>query len=201
MRKIILLCLVSISSHLMAQKSFFGVDAGVNVANQRVYTDFGPNLKSTGFYKNTLKPTFGIFYEYGFSKILAVRANLQYMGLGYTGSTSNINHVDINYLTIPLVLKYLANEHLSLTAGTYVSFTLGGTKIKNQDITKTYHKNDFGFSIGAEHDIYKNFSLSVNYIIGTKNIWLDDQGGTYKYTNRAIQFTLIYKFKKPVSTK
>ena len=185
----------------MAQKSFFGLNAGVNVANQRVHTDFGPNFKSTEFYANGLKPTYGIFYEFGFSKTLAVRANLQYMGLGYGESTSNTSNLDINYLTIPLALRYSANEHLSLTAGTYVSFTSGGTKINNQDITKTYHKNDFGFSIGAEHDIYKNFALGVNYIIGTKNIWLNDQGGAYKRTNRALQFNLIYKFKRPVTAK
>ncbi|MBS1680752.1 MAG: porin family protein [Bacteroidetes bacterium] len=196
MQKIFIACFVVGSIQTFAQKSFFGVDAGINIANQREQTVFSPVLKGSFFFKNDLKPTFGVFYEYGISKILAVRVNLQYMGLGYRGSAPGFSHFDINYLTIPLKVKYSANEHFSLTAGTYLSFTLNGTKINNQNITNYYHKNDFGFSIGAEHDIYKNFALGVNYIIGTKNILLDDQGGIYKYNNRALQLTLIYKFKK-----
>ncbi len=127
----------------------------------------------------------------------------QYMGLGYKNKADSGTSVNINYLTLPLTFHYNVNKHLSFNTGTYVSFTLGGTKINNQDITKTYHKNDFGINIGGEHDLYKNFSISMNYIIGLKNIWLNDSQtvpGFFtinsKHTNRAFQFTLIYKFKK-----
>src|SRR5262249_32180895 len=116
---------------------------------------------------------------------------------GYKDKNAPVDNLSIDYLAFPVVFQYMASKHLSFNTGPYLSFTLGGTKINNEDITKTYHKNDFGFSVGPEHDVYKNLSLAANYIIGTKNIWLNDQGGTVKYTNRALQFTLIYKFRKP----
>ena len=87
---------------------------------------------------------------------------------------------------------------MSLTAGAYLSFTINNTSYDSglgaQSITSVYHKNDFGFILGAEHDLYKNIGLRLNYIVGAKNIWLNDVSGTYKYTNRALQLTLIYKF-------
>ncbi len=190
MRKIILPFLVCISFHLIGQKSFFGVDAGVNVATQRIVTTYSPiTLNSIYFFQNKIRPSFGIFYEYNFSDAIAMRANAQYMGMGYTSKGTSPDKLDINYLTFPISFHYFANKHLSLNAGSYVSFTIGGTKLNNEDITKTYHKNDFGLIIGAEHDLYKNFALGVNYFIGFKNIWLFDStpGVNYKYTNRALQ--------------
>ncbi|MBI1770150.1 MAG: PorT family protein [Bacteroidetes bacterium] len=202
MRKIILLSFVCISSHLLAQKSFFGVDAGVNVANQRFVTIQTPpsfNFRSTVFFENSIRPAFGLFFQHNFSELIGIRFNAQFMGMGYTDKNQGRGSINIDYLTFPVILKYYVNKHLSLDAGTFLSFTLGGTRINNQIITKTYHENDSGLSIGGEQDIYKNFSLGVNYFIGLKNILLADTNGfgtSYKYSNRALQFTLIYKFKK-----
>jgi hypothetical protein len=202
MKKIILLSLACISYNLFAQKSFFGVDAGVNVANQRtVYPypqAFSAPSAGTAFLSNTIKPTFGLFYQLGFSETLSLRANAKFMGMGYKAPNHTIEDLEIDYLTFPVALQYAANKHFTVNAGPYLSFTLGGTRINNEIITKTYHRNDFGFFVGTEHDVYRNFALAVNYYIGTKNIWLADHVSWYsiKYTNRALQFTLIYKFKK-----
>jgi hypothetical protein len=194
--KKLLIALVCITTLAHGQKSFFGLEAGSNVANQRVHVDLGFGSSTTAFYKNSVKPAFGAFYELGITDLFAVRAGARYSGLGYADNGGTISKLDINYLTLPFAARYNVTHRLSVCAGPYVSFTLGGTKINNQDITKTYHKNDFGFSLGAEQDVYKNFALGVNYLIGTKNIWLNDANGTFKYTNRALQFILIYKFKK-----
>jgi hypothetical protein len=208
MKKMLLLYLTCCASCGFAQKSFFGVDAGINVANQRIVTniningDPGPGLDAVSFLANKVQPTFGVFYHHLLSGVTSVQVNAQYMGLGYNPVGKTGSAVDINYLTFPITFHYHANKHFSLNAGPYVSFTLGGTKINNQDITETYHKNDFGFSFGAEHDLWKNFALGISYVIGLKNIWLNDNStnSTYtvnsKYTNRALQFTVIYKFKK-----
>src|SRR4249920_1844369 len=110
MQKIILFAFVCLSSPLIAQKSFFGVDAGINIANQRVISSYG-NLVSTNFYQNSIQPTFGFFYQYGLSEVIAIRANAQYMGLGY--KNSNATDLDISYLTFPANIYYTANKHLS----------------------------------------------------------------------------------------
>ncbi len=209
MKKLLFLVLAGCTSSVFAQKSFFGVDAGINVANQRTVSQLISNgttvLYAADFQFNKVAPTFGLFYHFGLSETAGIRVGARYMGLGFKNKTDSGTSVNINYLTLPLTFHYNVNKHLSFNTGAYVSFTLGGTKINNEDITDTYHKNDFGINIGGEHDLYKNFSISINYIIGLKNIWLNDSetipplnGLTInsKHTNRALQFTLIYKFKK-----
>src|SRR5689334_2952980 len=120
MQKIILLSLVCISSHLSAQKSFFGVDAGINLANQRTHIPTGFAGSGTHYYQNSLKPSFGIFYQYGFNEKMGLRLNAQYMGLGYKDQDFTL---DINYLTLPLTFHYSVNKYLSFNTGPYLSFT------------------------------------------------------------------------------
>jgi hypothetical protein len=207
MKKILFALIACLTHCAFAQKSFFGIDAGLNIANQRTVSKIISNgktiLNDVGFQFNQVRPAFGFFYHYQFSENVGIRANAQYMGLGYKSKTDT--SLNINYLTFPLTFHYNVTKNLSFNTGAYVSFTLGGTKINNQDITKTYHKNDFGINIGAEYELYKNFSIAAMYIIGLKNIWLNDTETVpppfnftvnSKHTNRALQFTLIYKFKK-----
>jgi len=208
MKNILLLSLICCTSCAFAQKSFFGVDAGINVANQRtvsetVYLPDNSTFDNVAFQFNAVKPTFGIFYQYELSNPFALRLKAAFMGLGYNqkGDLGG-GDVSINYLTLPLTLNYHVTKSLTFLVGPYLSFTLSGSQMGGQPITTTYHKNDFGLSIGGEQDVSNNFTLSISYFIGVKNIILADEvhfinGSTsYKYTNRALQFTLIYKFKK-----
>lgn len=209
MKKLLILLVVAcIAMQAQSQKSFFGIDAGVNVANQRTHfstTLFNSTQAGTGFYQNAAKPTLGIFYQVGFNEQLGLRLGVRYMGMGYQIQATSEN-VDINYLTLPVAIHYFVNKKLSFNTGPYLSFTLGGTKINNQSITSTYHKNDHGFSFGGEYDLSKNVAVALNYFIGLKNILLDDsivdinnnKIGEDSHTNRALQFTLIYKFKKTI---
>lgn len=192
------------------QKSFFGAEAGINVANQRVLSITTMSTETSGvisFQSNALKPTFSVFYSQMISAPFSIRIHARYSALGYKKVGSQGTDVAINYLTIPLIGSYEIYKNLSLSAGPYVSFTLNNTTLLGQDITKTYHKNDFGFVVGVEHTLYKNFALNASYCVGLKNIWLADTikdpftNLTYqtKVTNRALQLTLIYKFKKPTA--
>jgi hypothetical protein len=216
MRKYLSAFLLSaLASAAFSQKSFFGVDAGINVANLRQHvTDLSASAgvgvspaSSTYFFKNSIRPTFGIFYHRELNARIGLRLNAQYMGLGCDGRTEmfSIDSPNIYYFTLPLTFHYLVNKHLSFKGGPYLSFTLGGTKYFGQTVTNYFHKNDDGFSFGFEHDLSRNLALSVNYIFGLKNIWLRDTNYNgwpvqqNKVTNRALQFTLIYKFKKPTA--
>ena len=207
MRKFILFSLVSISSHLMAQKSFFGVDAGVNVASQRTVLTInapGSTVHSTSSGAVVIKPIFGVFYQRGFSKNMGVRLDAQYMGMGTKANGFQTRDIEINYLTLPLTIHYSVKDRLSFNAGPYLSFTLGGTRLNNEPVTKTFHQNDRGFRFGGAYEFYKNISVNINYVLGLMNVWLADTSTdnvtntTYhtKVMNRALQFSLIYKFSK-----
>lgn len=204
MKKIFLaLLLTSFAFNSKSQTSYFGFEAGVNIANQRIVTYNSYNPAQITFHENAIKPSFSIYYQFEWSEKFAARVKASYMSLGFTGGYSDrytLGKVDIDYLMVPISLFYKANKNFSLTGGPYVSFTLGGSRPFGQDILSIYHKNDFGFSFGGEHDIYKGLALSVTYFMGLKNIWLNDQNGNIQYTNRALQITLIYKIKKQTTS-
>src|SRR6478609_10260374 len=170
--KILVLFLLTVCGTCAFAQSFFGVNAGINVANQRQHINWSNGDVNTYFFQNSVRPTFGLFYQYGFNEKLGLRLNVQYMGLGYKNEGANAvyHKVDINYLTLPLTFHYSTNKHLSFSAGPYLSFTLGGTQLGNKPITETYQNNDYGFSLGGEYDLYKNFGISVNYIFGIKSL-------------------------------
>jgi hypothetical protein len=201
MKKSLLISLTCLASCAFAQKSFFGVEAGINIANQRFVQNM-PSLAYHAVMKNAVRGALGAFFHYNFGTHAGVRLSAQFSSLGYQSSVNSQYDVAINYLTLPVAFFYRLNKYVSLTAGPYLSFTINNTSYNNGQttvaITSVYHKNDAGYRLGAQFDVYRNCGLSVNYIIGTKNIWLDDQNGTMKYTNRALQFTLIYKFKKTI---
>src|SRR3954471_3498796 len=165
MKKLLLPVFMVCSYCAFAQKSFFGVDAGINVANQRtvsetVYLPDYTTFNNIAFQFNAVKPTFGIFYQYELSNPFALRLKAAYMGLGYNhkGDLGG-GDVSINYLTLPVTINYHVTKSLTFLIGSYLSFTLGGTQMTGQPITTTYHKNDFGLSIGGEQDISNNFAL------------------------------------------
>src|SRR5437879_5059954 len=109
MKKIFLvLLLTSFSFIAKSQKSYFGIDAGINIATQRVSFPVGNGLdpySTAYYYENIILPTFSIFYQYNVSNIVGVRANVRYMGLGYTLPQTNNSftyianyNININYL-------------------------------------------------------------------------------------------------------
>jgi hypothetical protein len=219
MEKIILLSLVCLSTKILAQKSFFGLESGFALANQRVHTEYyyqiinynnplQPHV-STSFFQNNLRNSYGFFYHLGLNDKIGIRFKAQHLGLGYKNPLGDPDHLEINYLCLASTFNYSITPTFTVGAGPYLSFTLGGTKINGQKITQIYHKNDNGLVFGAEYDFYKNFAISARYLFGLKNIWLNDKiGQPYvgaigqtAYTNRALEFALIYKIKKPLIAK
>jgi predicted porin len=185
-----------------AQQTFFGLDAGVNLSTLRMQTT--TSGVSTVFYNdNVLRSSIGAFYQLGLSNKFSLRLGARYLGLGYKSETTYLTtppSTNIDYLTFQVALNYHITKRLQVAVAPYLSFTIGGTPINNQEITKTFHKNDHGISLGAEYDIYKNFSLGLHYYVGIKNIILNDSlNGVEIYdTNRAFQVLIGYKFRKKI---
>src|SRR5579872_5968985 len=106
-----------------------------------------------------------------------MRLGAKYWQLGYKNEFYPKGSVNINYVTFPLSVLYRVSSYMSVTAGTYLSFTINNTNYYNgsyyvgtysSPITSVYHKNDTGVTFGAEFDIYKSLAFNANYILGTK---------------------------------
>lgn len=206
MRKILVVVFSFGASCVFAQKRYFGVEAGINIAHQNV-TGVPPSGAVPGmgtqFYSIAL-PLAGVFYHCDLSATIGARLGLRYSSLGF--GNHNGPQVVINYLSIPLNIHVNVSKCISVTAGSYVSFTINNSTFastvptsyfyKRDPITDWYHKNDFGLLLGAEFKPEPRVNIAVGYLFGTKNIWLKDMGGAYKFTNGALQLTFIYKFAR-----
>jgi len=202
MKKIILISLVFSTAPLFGQKSFWGMNAGINIASQRVAqtVSYSP-AKTVMFLQNIETATVGFFYQSHFSNQFALRVNSQYVALG----SKTAYETDMKYLMYSLSFRYLPNPKIDLNIAPYFSFLLNGKDVSpgNIPIDHTYSRNDFGFSFGGEYELGNHLAIGINYFVGMKNIQLrdhilDNQGNTvdFKITNRALQFVLIYKSKR-----
>ncbi|WP_291858753.1 porin family protein [Marinilabilia sp.] len=185
--------LLSVSTASIAQAKF-GLKAGVNIANAT-----GDDVEDAD---SRLAPFFGAFVNLGLGEKLAFQPELLYSMKGIK-NTSSIMGVDfdqttkLNYLDIPLMLKYNIAGGLNLQAGPQVSLLLsaeneyeGGGESETEDIKEYLKGSDFGFNVGAGYD-FGPLGVDVRYNIGLSNI-SDEEDGDIK--NSVIQVGLSYSF-------
>jgi hypothetical protein len=202
MKKIFLIAFIFFFSSCYSQKSYFSVDAGMNLAHLRISLEnpYNPVREKVAL-ENIIRPTGGLFYQFNLSDLFALRIGARYFGLG--SATKGQPDLNLNYLSTPICFNYSINSNFNASAGAYFSFLLNDDSYFGLPIHLRFSKNDFGTVLGLEHKLYKNFSIGAHYYLGLKNIYLydkrvDSQGGTWttKYTNRVFQFSIIYKFRR-----
>jgi Outer membrane protein beta-barrel domain len=193
---VFILMIVRVSAY--SQKSFFGVEAGINLSNQRISVSSSGKINQITFAQTAPRLTFGLFYQRGVSNVLSIRIGAKYNGFGYKRDdqtyyrpTPGFSSSDLDYITFPLHFVYHANPRLRANVGGYYSILIGGTKVSNFLIN-----DDYGVNFGLEHDLFGNFSIAATYYFGLKNISKIDAsvaGYDVLITNRALQIVLIYK--------
>ncbi|MFN8340798.1 MAG: outer membrane beta-barrel protein [Cyclobacteriaceae bacterium] len=199
MNRVALLCMIVAFpglSGLYAQQKGWGVEAGYSITNQRTVMKT-PSSESISFGRNASRFALGAFRDFSIGKGLSLRGGARYTAMGFA-KHGYIESVSINYLTLPVSLRYFASDYLSIGAGVYLSFTVGGSTLNGQAITRTYHKNDDGVFLLAEYKLPANLSVSMQYVIGHKNVILADSDPILQFsqttTNRALHLMLIYHF-------
>ena len=84
MKKFLLFLFMVYGSCAFAQKSFFGVDAGINVANQRTFFPYNSTVgNQIAFHGNVVKPVISVFYQREISNKLEARIKASYAGFGF----------------------------------------------------------------------------------------------------------------------
>lgn len=185
--------LLSVSTASIAQAKF-GLKAGVNIANAT-----GDDVDDAD---SRLAPFFGAFINLGLGEKLAFQPELLYSMQGVKTSWSEDGmDVDVteklNYLNIPLMLKYNVGGGLNLQAGPQLGLLLSaesewevGGESETEDIKEYLKGSDFGFNVGAGYD-FGPLGVDVRYNIGLSNI-SDEEDGDIK--NSVIQVGLSYSF-------
>ena len=158
MKKLSLLILVIVFSvQSFSQGLDFGIKAGVNFAN---ITDATGLTNKTGF-------VVGVFAGVKLNDKLGVQGDLLY---SQQGAEFDAGEIDLNYVIIPIVIKYYITESLNLQAGPQFGFVVDDNIKEVVNGISEAESFDLSAVIGAGFEFPFGIRVSGRYNIGLTDI-------------------------------
>ncbi|MDR6300303.1 porin family protein [Mesonia maritima] len=179
MRKLIFLVTVMLFvGNLKAQEVDFGIKAGANFAT---LSDVDNADRKTGFQG-------GIFAGVKFNDSWGIQADLLY---SQQGSEFDADKVNLDYINIPVVLKYYLIGGLNLQAGPQFGFMVNDDFPEANEIGDQIETNDFDISgaFGVGLDLAFGLRLDARY-----NLGFTDVSDNTKGKNAFYSVTIGYSF-------
>jgi len=172
MKKILLIVAFALfTTYGFSQNALYGVRAGYNISN----LDFEPD---TGSFDNRHRNGFaiGFFAEYSLTSDLSFAPEIQFSAEGAKEEV-----IRIEYIQLPLFLKYKLTESLSIGLGPQIS-------LKGHDYEDGLQNLAFSGLGGLEYMISDEFFLDFRYSYGFTNVFDDETTLEAKNTNMQIGF-------------
>ncbi len=192
MKKIIFLVLtiLIVANTINAQGLRLGVKAGANLTKiDGVSFDDSYKLsyQAGGFLEIDFTKKFGIQPEVLFSQTSSTTES------GTTPLYTNLNKntdVNLNYLAIPVLLRYNINSLLTLNLGPQYGILLNKDNTVLQSGQNAFKSGDFSMVVGAQLNI-SAFRIYGRYNIGLTNI--NDIDNKEKWKSQQIQLGVGFK--------
>lgn len=186
MKKIMFLAMLFVSTAAMSQKFQLGVKGGVNISN------------FTGTFEQATKESlvglhFGALINFGFGNNISLQPELLFSTQGVTlkdvdGTKSDFK---VNYLNIPVLLKYKFAGGFFLETGPQIGFL---TSAKESGVTVKEFVKDMDFSWAAGLGFHSNsgFGVDARYNVGLSKVNDISSSTTPDYKNGVIQIGIFY---------
>lgn len=183
MKKLILLITIAVSFVLTvkAQEFNLGVKAGVNISN----------LVGREKYDNKTSFHFGIVGEYQISEKYSLQPEFVYSVQGTGMSKQTSSKYTLNYINVPLMVKYYVVKGFNLQAGPQLGFVavakeVFGENDENELILKDRIRPvDFGVNFGLGYKFGGNFFVEARYNLGLTHM--------YKYVTRYSKRNSVFQ--------
>lgn len=192
MKKLILGIAIAISSLTFAQEKAksssspvsFGVKAGLNVAS---INDDDAKAKA-GLYA-------GVFANIPVASSFSVQPEVLYNGMGAKSKDFSDVRLNLDYISIPVMLQYNVLPEFYLEAGPQFSFAIS-RKMKGDggsvDVDQFYKGFDLGVGIGAGYYIAQGFGVTARFVAGATDIVENNPSDAIR--NSVFQVGIAYKF-------
>lgn len=128
---------------------------------------------------------FGALVNFGISHYFMVEPQVLYSLRGLKGSGSDIK---MDYIEIPVWLRYQLSSGLNFNAGPYAGILLSA-KVEDTNVKSGFNTFDFGLGGGIGYQTGSGFGFALNYSQGFANI-LDDDNSTAR--NSCIKISASY---------
>jgi hypothetical protein len=192
MKKLILGIAIAISSLTFAQEKAkasaspvsFGVKAGLNVSS--INSDDAK--AKAGLYA-------GVFANIPVASSFSVQPEVLYNGMGAKNKNYSDVRLNLDYISVPVMLQYNVLPEFYLEAGPQFSFAIN-KKIKGDggsvDVDNYYKGFDFGVGIGAGYYIAQGFGVTARFVAGATDIIENNSSDAIR--NSVFQVGIAYKF-------
>lgn len=185
----VILCLSVIATS--AQKYKIGIKAGVN-ASKISGTSFNDEFK--------LSYHAGVFGEFEINKKLGIQPEIIFSqsqgsvvntGTVLVFTNTNFDY-SLNYINIPLLLRYKIGKVLVLNAGPQYSILLNDdTKLYYNSVKSAFKSGDFAIVGGLQLE-FKYLRVYARYNIGLDNV--NDLNNNENWKSQQIQAGIGFKF-------
>ena len=169
-----------IGTNAFSQEIDLGVKAGVNFSK---ISDVDNLSNKTGFQA-------GVFAGIKFTDKVGVQADVLY---SQQGAEFDYGKFDVNYVNIPIVLKYYLVQGLNLQAGPQFGFVLDDDiyeeSFGTNSIKVNAEKSDVSAVVGAGYDFPFGIRLDARYNFGFTDVLKDN-----KSKNNVFSVALGYSF-------
>jgi hypothetical protein len=155
---LVILALFFASIAIHAQGIGIGIKAGANFADQAV-EDIDVNTV-TNFHV-------GAFLNLNLSKNFGITPEVLYTAYGTKWEDVKVNY---DYIAIPVMLRFIPVEILSIEAGPQFSFLTKAEVEGVGDVKDQLKNNDFGLGFGAGLHLPIGLMIGTRYILGFTNI-------------------------------
>lgn len=213
-KSMLVLCTLLVCATITAQteKVKIGVKAGLNIASLTFDENELESSQKTGF-------TAGIMAEIPLAKNFSVQPEVLYSQQGMKFSYSDIDvanssyksTITLNYLNIPVMLKYYVLKGLSVQAGPQIGILLkSNNKYQDNFLGYDNHENynlsdytnafDTSVNLGVGYQFKDKFYVDLRYNISYSDVFKEaNSNGNYVINsdmrNRVFQITIGYFFK------
>lgn len=185
MKKLLIFVLtVLLSSQAFSQGLDFGIKAGVNFST---LTEAAGLDNRTGFVA-------GIFIGGKFGDKLGIQVDLLY---SQQGAEFNAGEFDLNYVNVPIVVKYFLTDNLHLHGGPQFGVLIDETaQTVIGETINDIATNDFDISgvVGLGLDLPMGIRLDGRYNFGLTDVPNDSEKGLTKGKNQVITLSVGYSF-------
>ncbi|ALR30317.1 opacity protein [Chryseobacterium sp. IHB B 17019] len=193
MKKLILGFAIAVSSMTFAQEKAketssspvrFGIKAGLNVSSVND-DDF---KAKAGIYG-------GFFANIPVASSFSVQPEVLYNGMGAQADDSSDVKLNLDYISVPVMLQYNILPELYLEAGPQFSFAIN-KKLKGDggsiDLKDSIKGFDFGIGLGAGYYFAQGFGVTARFVAGATDIAENNNDDAIR--NSVFQVGVAYKF-------
>ena len=201
---------ISVTVMAQSEKVKLGVKAGLNISSLTFDESELSSSSKTGF-------TAGLMVEIPVAKNFSLQPELLYSQQGtktsfFDQDVTNSNFkgtIELNYLNIPLMLKYYVIKGLSLQAGPQIGLLvkanskyqdnfLGYENQESFNLKKYSSGIDTSINFGLGYQFKDKFYTDFRYNISYSNVFKDGDANyfiNHDMKNRVFQITIGYFFK------